>query len=278
MSLHPPTHVLEGFGAIGAPEAAGPAWDDGLRYGDMVLSRVADGPIAAWSAKVRSALPGDRVRAVRSTRTSDGRHVLSGWQARQWVPGAPARRFDEAVIAAIALEEELAGLQRPRFLAAGRGDVFSVCDRAAWATDPAADLERILDADEVPTEDAAAALALATELMTLRGTVDGEDRLCHGDPLATMLFHGTDVPAVTDIVPRWRPAGWTPALVVVDALSWGGADEGLARRHDRLPDWGQLLLRATMYRLFLHAAHPGAREDAWPGLSRAAEIVREVVG
>ncbi|WP_448851403.1 TIGR02569 family protein [Corynebacterium sp. 335C] len=277
MTLHPPSHVLDGFGAIGAPEPAGPAWDDGLRYGDMVLSRVADGPVAAWSAKVRSALSADRVAAVRSHRTSDGRHVLAGWQARQWAPGAPARRFDEAVVAAIALEEALAGLQRPRFLSAARGDVFSACDRAAWAHDPASELERVLDAESVPGEDAAAALAAATALMEERRPVDAPDRPAHGDPLATMLFDGAAVPVVTDIVPRWRPAGWTPALVVADALAWGGADEGLPARFARLPHWDQLLIRAVMYRLFVHAAHPDANPTAWAGLSRAAEIVRGFV-
>lgn len=276
MTLHPPSHVIDGFGAIGAPEPAGPAWDDGLRYGDVVLSRVADAPVAAWSAKVRSALPAGGVAAVRSHRTSDGRHVLAGWQARQWAPGAPARRFDEAVVAAIALEEALAGLQRPRFLSAGRGDVFFVCDRAAWADDPVAELGRILDPDSVPGQDAAAALSAAAPLIELRRPVDAPDRPAHGDPLATMLFDGSATPVVTDIVPRWRPAGWTPALVVADALAFGGADDGLPGRFAHLPHWDQLLLRAVLYRLFVHAAHPEARPTAWPGLSRAAGIVRGV--
>ena len=42
-------------------------------------------------------------------------------------------------------------------------------------------------------------------------------------------------------------------MVVVDALSWGEADDGLIERWDTLPEWPQMLLRAMMFRLAVHA-------------------------
>ena len=44
--------------------------------------------------------------------------------------------------------------------------------------------------------------------------------------------------------------------MVVDALSWGEADDGLVERWTPLPEWSQMLLRALMFRLAVHALHP----------------------
>lgn len=276
MTAHPPPHVLEAFGAFGAPEPAGPAWDDGWRYGTVVVSRVADAQRAAWSAKVREVLAVDGAAVTRPVRGTDGRHVIGGWQARHHAPGAPAARPDELIVAMCRLEEALADLARPRFLAGPAEGVFDVCDRAAWAADPAGELERVLDVAAVPRADAAAALGVAAELTGLRGGLDaaGAEQVGHADPLATTVFDGAAAPTVVDLVPCWRPRGWTPALAAVDALSRGGADEALLARFDHLPDWDQLVLRAMLYRLFAHAVHPGAEPAAARGLTRAAELVK----
>lgn len=276
MTNHPPDRVVEGFGAYGEPEPTGPVWDDGVRYGDVVVSQVADAQRAAWSAKVREVLGGYGVTVAKPVRTSDGRHVLGGWQARQWAPGAVSARADEAVVASIRLEEELAGLERPRFLSRSADEPFGICDRAVWAEDPASELERVLDMSSVPTSHAAESLSMAAQLTRLRGELleDTHWQVCHGDPVATMLFDGSVAPVVTDIVPRWAPAGWTPALATVDSLAWGLSDEGLPDRFDHLRNWNQLLVRAVLYRLFVHAVHPDADEGSWAGLARAAELIR----
>ena len=75
---------------------------------------------------------------------------------------------------------------------------------------------------------------------------------------------GTSTPGITDITPYWRPAPGRPAVVVVDALSWGGADDGLLDRWEDLPEWPQMLLRAVMFRLAVHALHPRSTPEALP--------------
>lgn len=270
----PPAHVPEAFGVSGTPEPAGAAWDDGWIYGDTVISAVPDSSRAAWSAKVLEALAVDGVEVAHPVRTSDGRHVLAGWRARQHRPGRPEPRADEAIVACGRLEEALADVQRPRFLAQSGGDVFDVCDRAAWAEDPIEQLEGLLDPEAVPRGDAAEALAAAGGLIGLRGQLRAEGQLVHGDPVGTLLFDGAAAPLFVDLVPRWHPAGWSRAVAAVDALAWGGADEDLLGRFDHVPDWDGLLARAICNRLFLHAAHPESRPAAWRGLARAAELVR----
>ena len=88
---------------------------------------------------------------------------------------------------------------------------------------------------------------------------------------------GTAAPGITDITPYWRPASWAAGVVVVDALSWGEADEGLIDRWNALPEWPQMLLRALMFRLAVHALHPRSTAAAFPGLARTAALVRLVL-
>ena len=93
----------------------------------------------------------------------------------------------------------------------------------------------------------------------------------------TVLFAGTAAPGITDITPYWRPASWAAGVVVVDALSWGEADDGLIERWASLPEWPQMLLRALIFRLAVHALHPRSTAAAFPGLARTAALVRLVL-
>ncbi len=102
-------------------------------------------------------------------------------------------------------------------------------------------------------------------------------QLVHGDLYGTVLFAGTAAPGITDITPYWRPASWAAGVVVVDALSWGDADDGLIERWSPLPEWPQMLLRALMFRLAVHALHPRSTAAAFPGLARTAALVRLVL-
>ena len=88
-----------------------------------------------------------------------------------------------------------------------------------------------------------------------------------------VLFAGSAPPAVVDLALHWRPAEWAAAVIVVDALAWGGADDGLADRWAHLPQWPQVLLRALLYRLAVNALHPQATEQSLAGLQRATAIV-----
>ncbi len=56
-------------------------------------------------------------------------------------------------------------------------------------------------------------------------------------------------PAVIDFSPYWRPAGFAVAVVVEDALSWTDADEGVVELGLHIPEFHQLLIRATLRRI-----------------------------
>jgi uncharacterized protein (TIGR02569 family) len=279
----PPEHVLSAFGLAGVkPVALGASWEGGWRCGEVVLSIVADNARAAWSARVRETLFVDGVRLARPVRSTDGRYVLSGWRADTFVAGTPEARHDEVVSAAVRLHEATGKLERPRFLTQGPAapwgdvDVFIAADRAAWEERP---LQSVPPGVRTapPTADAQRSVELINQLASLRRATKSPNQLVHGDLYGTVLFIGTAAPGITDITPYWRPASWAAGVVVVDALSWGDADDGLIERWSALPEWPQMLLRALMFRLAVHALHPRSTADAFPGLARTSGLVRLVL-
>jgi uncharacterized protein (TIGR02569 family) len=264
------------------PVYLGASWEGGFRCGEVVLSLVADNARAAWSARVRETLFVDGVRLARPVRSTDGRYVVSGWRADTFVAGTPEPRHDEVVSAAVRLHEATGKLDRPRFLTQGPAapwgdvDIFIAADRAAWEERPLASVPP--DARVAPPmADAERSVELIHQLATLRKPTKSPSQLVHGDLYGTVLFVGTAAPGITDITPYWRPASWAAGVVVIDALSWGEADDGLIERWNALPEWPQMLLRALMFRLAVHALHPRSTAEAFPGLARTAALVRLVL-
>jgi uncharacterized protein (TIGR02569 family) len=277
--VEPPEHVRATFGLSEVTPVSLGDRDGGWRLGDVVLSPVADHARAAWSAKVRETLKVDGLRVARPVRATDGRYVVSGWRADTFLEGIPEPRHDEVVSVSLRLHQATAKLERPRFLVQPPVapwvdvDVFVAADRAAWEAVPL----RSLRAGGIPlatTPDGQRSLELIGQLATLRKPVQTPAQLVHGDLFGTVLFAGVYPPGLTDITPYWRPAPWAAGVIVVDALAWGGADDGLLERWSDLPEWPQMLLRATMFRLAVHALHPRSMPEAFPGLARTTDMVR----
>jgi uncharacterized protein (TIGR02569 family) len=279
----PPEHVLAAFGLKGHdPEPLSAGWEGGFKCGEVVLSVIADHARAAWSAKARETLFIDGVRLARPVRSTDGRYVVSGWRADTFVAGTPEPRHDEVVSAGVRLHEATAKLERPRFLTQAPVapwsdvDVFIAADRAAWEERPLHSLPP--GAMVSPgSADGARSVDLINQLAGLRKPTKSPNQLVHGDLYGTVLFAGTAAPGITDITPYWRPASWAAGVVVVDALAWGEADDGLIERWEALPEWPQMLLRALMFRLAVHALHPRSTAAAFPGLARTAALIRLVL-
>src|SRR5699024_2033326 len=117
----------------------------------------------------------------------------------------------------------------------------------------------------------AAALLGAKGLIRHRRPVDPADAgLVHGDLARGLLFDASAEPALTEIVPYTRPASWSAALVAVDHLSWETVDPGVLLRLGHLEEWSQMVLRAAVFRLAVHALHPGSRPAAMDGLQSMA--------
>ncbi|HEY4457995.1 MAG TPA: TIGR02569 family protein [Pseudonocardiaceae bacterium] len=257
----PPVHVRAAFGARDSePELidGGPVW----RCGEAALRPATNPAQAAWVGQTLDALHVDNLRVARPLRSTDGRWVVGGWAATRVIAGRAEPRHDEVVSVAVRLHEATAGLTRPRFIDA-RADVFSVADRVTFAEE-----ETVLDPD--------LGGRLFEMLAAARKPMQSKPQVVHGDLFGNVLFAGSASPAIMDFAPYWRPAEWAAAVIVVDALAWGGADEEILQRWSHLPDWPQALLRALLFRLAVHALHPYSTTRSLRGLERAAHQITEL--
>lgn len=255
-----PPHVRTAFG-VADVEPRPVVWGGrhAWRCGDVLIRPVADNAVAAWSAGVLDGLVVDGLRLARPLRSSDGRWVVAGWAAGRFVAGTLEPRYDTVVDAAMRLHAAIAAVPRPRLLD-DRDDLLSHTAAAAWG-------ERQLSPDP------AAGGALYTELAGYRRPIRPAPQVVHAELFGAVLFDDDGVPGIVDLVPSWRPPEWAAAVVVVDALAWGGADAGLPDRWAHLPEWPQVLLRAVLHRLALHAQHPDGSARTMSGLARAAGLV-----
>ena len=277
----PPAHILNGFHAhVDNPVQLDRPWSYGWRCDRAVISLAEEPMRASWIAKTTAKMRPAGVGVSRPMLSTDGRYTVSGWRARTFLSGHRAPRFDEMAAAALRINESLRGLPRPEFLAPpeltgtwGQTEIFAAADASAFAEQPQEWIAPAMDATAVPRNDIAEALAKAVEITALRTEITAEDQLVHGDVIGCMIFDGAADPAITDLVPAWHPTGWSVALLVVDAMAWGNGDDALLDRWAHIPDFMQLALRAVLYRLALHAMLPNSRPEAWPGLSRTADVI-----
>jgi uncharacterized protein (TIGR02569 family) len=255
-----PTHVRNAFGvrdaALEPLSVAGlPAW----RCDDVLIRPVADTALASWSARVLETLSVDGLVIARPQRSSDGRWVVSGFSACQYLGGSAEPRYSETVAASLRLHTATANVRRPRLLD-DRDDLVSRADAAAWG-------ERTINL--APDNGG----KLFNQLAGLRRQVRLTAQVVHGDLFGTLLFNGGSSPIMLDLVPFWRPVEWAAAVIVVDAVAWGGASEDLIVEWEHLRGWNQALLRALLFRLALHAQHPLTSPESLGGLERAAGLI-----
>ncbi len=231
----PPPAALSAFGITETPKRLEGGQGGTFRAGDVVL-KPAEGPLSRWRSDVLSALPGSaRFRLARPLRTRAGGWVAAGWEAMWAVAGEHRPQSPDQVIqAGMAFHQALAALPCPSVLDE-RNDPWAYADHLAWD-------------DPVPTGTTAPSPLLAP-LTAARRPVSSPSQLVHGDLLGNVLFAPGLPPAIIDWSPYWRPPAWAYAVAVVDALCWHGARPELLSRYGDLPEWGQMLLRALIFRI-----------------------------
>lgn len=236
--MSPPAAVLAAFGLAGGPEPLAGGQGESWRVDDVVLKPEGE----AWVQQILAALPeSDAVRIARPILATDGRLVVDGWSATQWLAGAHEHdRYDEIVAAGQAFHGLLAGVPRPCELD-DRDDRWADADRMTWGE------------SAVP--------GALQEVAVLRRPIELPAQLMHGDLGGNVLFAAGSPPAVIDFSPYWRPPDWATAIAVVDAIAWGAGDRDLLDRWLHLPEWTQLVVRGLLFRMVLdpRAAYPRYR-------------------
>jgi uncharacterized protein (TIGR02569 family) len=236
----PPREVWDAFGLTGPVQSLPGGEGHSLRVGDAVLKPVADELSATWMARVLSGLEGDGFRVPRPVRARDGRWVVHGWSAAEFVDGetGPAGRWAEVLAAGRAFHAALRATPCPAFLA-DRDDRWAVGDRVAWREE---------EIDALPELE-----PLLRRLLHLLPT-DGASPnsgagLVHGDLSGNVLFAPGQPPAIIDFSPYCRPPAYADAIVTVDGLLWSGATPALVELAATGTDFPRMLARATIFRL-----------------------------
>ena len=218
-----PGHVLTSFQVDESQaQPLGPEWGNGVRFGRTVISMAP--AHAAWSSKAREKITVPGVRVARPVRTTDGRFIVGGFHATDFIDGEPGHRVDEAIAAALRFDEAMAHFPAPSL---DRDDPWARADRAAWKGH----------------------LTQAKKLQVV-----------HTDFLACCLFSGTLPPALTDFVPAdsARPHGYSAALTLIDGLLADAVDDAVLSRWSHVPDLQFMCERALDYRENLNGEFGGS--------------------
>ncbi|WP_238151166.1 TIGR02569 family protein [Kribbella sindirgiensis] len=249
----PSRRVLDAYGLTELPVRLAGGQGETWRSGAVVLKR-ADAE-AGWRAEVLSALPeSEDFRVARPVRARDGEWVAFGWEASELLVGATdVRRQDEVLTAGAAFHEAVSGLPRPDFIDT-RHDPWADGDRVAWR-------EQSVDGSPAYVE-------LVRPLVAAWRPVELVAQVVHGDLPGNVMFADGLPPAIIDWPVYWRPPSWAAAVAVADALCWYGAEPELAARWAHLPEWGQMLVRALIYRMTTDDLANGA--ETWTTTRRSA--------
>jgi uncharacterized protein (TIGR02569 family) len=133
-----------------------------------------------------------------------------------------------------AFHRAIAALPRPSFLDQ-RDDPWTYGDRLAFG-------------EAVPPGSTAPSALIAPLLEACR-EISSPSQVVHGDLLGNVLFAEGLPPAIIDWPAYWRPPAWAAAVAVTDAMVWHEAPPAVLDRWSHLPEWGQMLVRALLYRL-----------------------------
>jgi uncharacterized protein (TIGR02569 family) len=257
----PPQEVLDAFELKEKPSRLEGGEGRAYASGDVVLKPIALPDEAVWIAQTLSQVAEHGFRVERPVKTIKGDWLFENWSAWQRVEGDHDNqgRWGEVLRVTEAFHCSLEQLPRPDFLDV-RDTQWDAGDRAAWGEDEG----RVSDPIGPMVE----------ELRAKLGPVDLPNQVIHGDMPRNVLFAEGLPPAVIDFSPYYRPAGFASAIVVVDALTWYGANESILRLVKHIPEIHQLLLRATIYRLFTTATASAGNTDR---LKREVEANRPTI-
>jgi uncharacterized protein (TIGR02569 family) len=268
-----PEEVLTAFGVAGVvpvrlPGGQGTAW----RAGQVVLKPADSERTGRWFAEVYAGLDGPGFRVPRPVRALTGDWVALGWTCWQWVAGAAADwsgvspRWPELATVSRALHAALAGVLVPRWRDSEENP-WLIGDQVAWG-------ER--DPSPLLGPPAGQLAAQVRRMLAAVRPVDLPDQLIHADLAGNVLFADGMPPAVIDFSPLVRPAGLPLAVAAVDALQWRGAAPEILGQFAGEPAFGQLLVRALIYRhvteIVMRASTPGIDAAA-----RAGQPVTDLV-
>ncbi len=210
------------------------------KAGDLILKPAA--PTSGSLAELICEIPvTDALRLPKPLKSIQGHWVESGYVAWTYLQGETMRgRYEEKIVICDLFSAAFSGIARPNLLDQ-RKDAWAMADRVTWNEH---------DARYIPPFQ-----KLINKVRRHLVAVDLREEIIHGDMAGNILFEESMPPAVIDITLYWRPINYAKALLIVDAVTWEGADPSIYNlvRYNAAMD--QLTLRAALRRIIEQAEH-----------------------
>lgn len=260
----PPEMVVAAFGRRGSADRV-PGGQGGTWLIDGVVLKHHEDPLeAAWVQGIASQISDPAFRIAPPIRAEDGSWVVDGWSANEHLPGlAPAAPAWANIAAAGRAFSSAATAVAPSPGSALRTRThrWAVADRCAWGEEQV----------DLP----AASTPVCEALRVLTAAVDDlPPALIHADLAQNVHVDSSGQPVILDLSLYLRPARWADAIVIADAVTWLGAEPGLATTFAADRIGLDLLARALIFRLVAEQTGPLAgRLDAIEPYERIADLL-----
>ena len=252
------------FGLVGEPGEIRGGVSGVFRYGDVVVKPVTDHAEAEWTQATFAALtPSAEVRWARPIAATDGRWVVDGWIANEFVPDLSLVAPNWAAVLEFGarFHASTREITPPDAMLRARDHRWARGERHAF------------DEETVELSDHAA--AIDAQLATWCDRDPNPPQVVHVD-LANNVFVDLDgVPVVLDISPGFRTPAYCAAVVIADALVWTGADVRIIDLLGPPSRARPILARALRFRITTdHLAHSERGDLAAPNyLDRYRNVI-----
>lgn len=259
----PNQDILNAFGVGGRPVHLAGGGGTCYRVDNVVLKPTQNGVEATWIAEINNRLASDKFRVPKPILAKDGSWVVHGWTAAEFLPGEHrSGHYAEAVDLSKTFHNAIAGIPKPDWFDQ-KTDIFAISDKMAWEELPLPDF----DITNEPLK------RILNRLQENRLP----NQLIHGDwGMDQILFHDTLPPAVIDMTPYFRPAGYPIADMIVSAMAYDGADASILDLGKNIEDFDQLLLRAVVMRTCAYIGfqlHSENDQDRIPHMMKHLNLV-----
>jgi uncharacterized protein (TIGR02569 family) len=247
-----PDSIVEAFDGKGTPELLQGGQGETYRIGNIVIKRCWDAVETEGLSDIMNTVIQQGFRRARPIKSTSGYWIIDNWQAFEFIEGklGIAGREKEALSGCHALNGALRKAYPsndcPPWLK-HRTNFWHVCNRIAWGEQkPSAVMTSSSVSEIQPLFD------------RLQNISELKSQIVHGDPGGgNVLFQKNEPPGMIDISPYWRPAGYSIAMLLADAVAWEGSKPEVLELGKNELHFQQLLLRAVLFRLSI----PALRSD-----------------